>query len=541
MVDPGTFREVEMGAQRDWDVIVIGSGMGGLTAASLLAQLEGQRVLVLERHRQAGGFTQSFQRRGGFAWDVGVHAVGGMGEGTPTRRIMDRITGGAVDWSPLPDPHERYIYPDIEFEAPSGEAALRDALSAAFPKSHRAVNDYFRDVHTAAHWRQYALVADLTPSIFARPTAWLARRAAKVGGRTTGSWLDEHVDDPMLRAVLASQWGNYGLPPRLSAFAMHSMFVEHFMDGASYPVGGTGAIARAVESVVGGHGGEIRTGREVSEILLEGGRAVGVRARHHEGDLDEIEVHTAPVIVSDAGARTTFNRLIHSRDVEPLRQDLDSLWLGTSAVACYLGLDRDPRELGHRGENIWIYTGYEHDRVFSDADALFDGRPRAAYVTFPSARDPSAREHTAEIVTFARTGWFHRWSGSRWKDRPADYEAFKQRAGNGLIALVDRHLPGFASSVVFREVSTPLTIEHFTGHIGGTLYGLPGTPDRYRLDWLGPRTPVEGLFLTGSDAVSHGVMGAAMGGIACAACQRGGFGLFSVMRELTQALGARAA
>jgi phytoene dehydrogenase-like protein len=100
---------------KEFDLILIGSGAGALTVASLAAQLRGQRVLVLERHFKAGGFTHAF-RRNGFRWDVGLHYVGQMGSGSQTRRLFDLITGGNVRWSMLPDPLERFVYPELTFD-----------------------------------------------------------------------------------------------------------------------------------------------------------------------------------------------------------------------------------------------------------------------------------------------------------------------------------------------------------------------------------------------------------------------------------------
>ncbi len=103
----------------DFDAVVIGSGMGGLTAAALLARLHGQRVLVLERHWRAGGFTHTFSRPGGYHWDVGVHYVGQVERGTAAD-VLRVMSGGALSWQRMPDPFERLVFPDFEFAIRSG-------------------------------------------------------------------------------------------------------------------------------------------------------------------------------------------------------------------------------------------------------------------------------------------------------------------------------------------------------------------------------------------------------------------------------------
>ena len=116
-----------------YDVVVIGSGMGGLSAASLLAGLHGRRVCVLERHSTPGGFTHSFRRPGGWEWDVGLHYVGDMAPGALPRRLMDRITGGAVTWQRLPEPFEQLHFPDFGFAFQGNPEAFAADLAAAFP------------------------------------------------------------------------------------------------------------------------------------------------------------------------------------------------------------------------------------------------------------------------------------------------------------------------------------------------------------------------------------------------------------------------
>src|SRR5580658_7799581 len=129
-----------------FDAIVIGSGMGGLTAASLLARHAGQRVLVLERHYMPGGFTHVF-RRPGYEWDVGVHYIGQVNDpASPLRAVFDHLTDGRLQWQAMPDVYDRVILGDHEYEFPSGTDRLRDRLKDYFPSEGPAIAAYFRAV-----------------------------------------------------------------------------------------------------------------------------------------------------------------------------------------------------------------------------------------------------------------------------------------------------------------------------------------------------------------------------------------------------------
>ena len=120
--------------QNDFDVIIIGSGMGALSAAAILAQMNDKRVLVIERHFEIGGFTHSFRRKG-YSWDVGLHYVGEMFEGSLMRKTLDYVTGGKIKWEKMPEHFERFVYPGLVFDVPSNSSAYRDRLVAAFPMS----------------------------------------------------------------------------------------------------------------------------------------------------------------------------------------------------------------------------------------------------------------------------------------------------------------------------------------------------------------------------------------------------------------------
>ncbi len=509
-----------------YDAIVIGSGIGGLTVASLLAQLKGQRVLVLERHFQLGGFTHAFTRPGGYSWDVGLHYVGGMAPGDQGRQLMDLVTGGDVDWQPMPAPFETFSYPGLEFEVPVGKTSYRDTLCARFPAERGAIHRYFGDIDRAAQWMSQRIVAPGAPWFVKWPMKATAGSDA-LARMTTGAYLDRHFRDPRLKALLASQWGDYGLPPGESAFAVHAMIVSHYYAGAWYPVGGAGTIADGARRVIEAAGGRCLPNHAVSEILLRDGRAVGVRVATRRGE----QTFYAPVVISNAGARTTFEQLLPASLPLPFRGELRALPQGQGVATVYLGLKRSPVELGLTGGNHWIYTGFDDDELLARRADLFAGRPTSCYLSFPSLKDPQARAHTAEIITQLDFESVARWQGQPWRNRDIAYQDLKQQIADGLLDLVESRHPGFRDLVSFIEVSTPLSVAHFTGHAGGAIYGVPATPARLSADWLTPRTPVPGLLLTGTDAGMLGIVGAMMGGVATTSVLLGGLSFINILQR----------
>ena len=520
-----------------YDVIVIGSGIGGLTTAGLLARAAGKRVLVLERHTEPGGLTHTF-RRDGASWDVGVHYIGQVGPGSRARAYFDYLSGGELEWNRMPDAYDRFVYPDLDLSVSSDPDRYERELVAAFPQEARAIHRYFKAVRRTTAWTTMGFVQGMVP----RPMASLLRLAQRMGGRTatgtTKAYLDSHFRSPELKAVLASQWGDYGLPPSRSAFAVHAMVVSHYLEGGWFPQGGSARIARTFEKGIEQAGGAVRVAQEVTEILLDNGAASGVRVMDHRGPLSRERVYRAPVIVSAVGASNTFHRLLPTsgdigRLTGPARRTLKDLGTGTSAVTVFLRLRDDPRSIGLDGGNIWVNRDLDHERAQEHSVCLVEGRPHDVFVSFPSVKSGES-PHTAEIISFCDADSFRQWADLPKGDRGPDYSALKERVARGMLDLAESAAPGLSDLVDYLEVSTPLTYAHYTAHPAGAFYGPPATPLRYRSDPLGPRTAIPRLFLSGQDAGSTGIMGAMMGGLA-AACQvlgpRGYSTITSALRE----------
>jgi phytoene dehydrogenase-like protein len=514
----------DSGGDRAYDVIVIGSGMGALTVASLMAQLRGKRVLVLERHFKAGGFTHDFKRQQ-FHWDVGLHYVGQMGEGSSTRQLFDLVTQKGVQWSRMSEPFERFTYPDLTFDLYGNPKRFQADLIARFPEEKRAIRQYFRDLPKAAT-ALFLRNLRLNGNLLLKLMAPLGQLWSGIGlDLTTQEYLDRHFTNLQLKALLVSQWGDYGLPPALSPFAVHATIALHYLEGGYYPVGGAGTIARSVQAIVEDRGGRFLLNREVTQIVIETGRAVGVKVRKLNAPIETEETYYAPVIVSNTGAATTYLKLIPADYPIPFRESLRQFVQRHSSVTnitLYLGLADDPRKLGFQGENHWLYGAIDHNATYRKRQQWKgDGEPPQCYISFPSLKDPQATAHTAEIITWVSYETFAQWKTQPWLHRDEDYQQLKQRISQALIQHVDRQYPGFASLIAYQELSTPLTNEHFTGHTRGSIYGLPAIPKQFAPEnagWTKARTPVPGLYLTGADLYMGGIVPAMMAGIITLSC-----------------------
>lgn len=524
--------------QRDYDAIVIGSGIGGLTTAALLARLRGKRVAVLEAHFKLGGFTHTFQRKG-FHWDVGVHYIGGMHEGSPLRGVFDLVTGGTMKWQQMPHVLEVFHYPGLTVRVPSDPREYAAELASHFPDEADAITAYLADIRAVSRWYGQEAYSWSAPVPLRLVIGLAGRRQRRMGTQTTAAYLAERFRDPRLRAVVTSQWGDYGLPPAQSAFAMHALVAAHYLKGGFYPVGSSKTIAEGAVAVIEAAGGTCLVNHRVEEVLIERGRAVGVRVSVKKGRTPQTVELRAPLVISDAGAHVTAHQLLRPGAAPRLQSAVAQTTPSIASVVLYLGLKASPETLGFQGENHWYFRGFDHDTMREQSQGVLQGHPPGGYLSFPSLKDPAATRHTAEIITFADYADFERWAGQRWMRRGADYDELKSRIAEGLLDLVEEHHPGFRELVELQELSTPLTTADLTGHPGGQIYGLPATPERLRRRLLPARTEAPGLLLTGADVCSPGVAGALMGGVFAAGVAMGARGFPEIMRAARGPQGQR--
>lgn len=504
-----------------YDTIVIGSGMGGLTTAAMLAKA-GEKVLILEQHYVPGGFTHVFNRPG-YVWDVGVHAVGEVTPKSFLGRLLQYLTDGRLKWASLGPVYDEFFWPDgVRVDFPDNPKQFRDNLVAAFPGEATAIDAYLkrvRDVSRAVG--PYFLLKTLPGKLGDFAGRFAARKAQQAFQELTQDALDALTSNKKLQAVLASQWGYYGSIPRRSSFAIQALVTKHFQWGAWYPEGGSQEIARHLLKTVAAAGGWTRVSTDVEEILVENGKAVGVRIRKTG------EIIRAQRIVSAAGVQSTVNRLLPpSQRQTEWAESVSNLESGPAHVCLYLGFKGDIRQAGASAANKWFYETWSMD---ADAWQVKAGQeaPDAPilYCSFPSLKDPlhdpgPEQRHTGEVVTFVPWDEFESWAGTRWKKRGDDYAAFKAALTERMLKQFFSHMPHLEPLLDFAELSTPLSTENFTRPVRGSIYGLEPTPKRFANPWLKARSPIPGLFFSGSEVGTVGVMGAMLGGALAAVAAR---------------------
>lgn len=500
-------------ALEHYDVIVIGSGIGGLANAALLSKL-GRRVCVLEQHYTAGGFTHSYERNG-YEWDVGVHYIGDVRKPTSMlRRLFDVISDGQLQWAPMDEVYDRILIDGRRYDFVTGREHFAASLKQQFPGEADAIDRYVALVDKVARSAETFFAGQAMPPVLAK--AWRRLRPLLVPREclmTVRQVLESLTANQELIGVLTGQWGDYGMVPSEASFFMHATVAKHYFNGGNYPVGGSWKIAETIVPVIRAGGGDVFTYARVQQIMVEQGRARGVV-------LDNGDVLRADAVVSSVGARMTFEKLLPPAQRQRLgyERDLAQVKPSGSSLCLFLGFKGTAQDLQLPKTNLWIYPSPDHERnverFMADADNDFP----LLYISFPSAKDPEwDRQHpgrsTVQVITMAPYSWFERWRGSTWNQRGADYEAFKEQLAQRMLAALYRQMPQLEAALDYYELATPLSTEWFHLYDRGEIYGLDHDPARFRQDWLHPVTRLKGLYLTGQDVVSAGVGGALVGGL----------------------------
>ncbi len=501
--------------QQHFDAIIIGSGLGGLTTAALFAK-KGKKVLILEKHYEAGGFTHTFNRKD-LSWDVGVHYVGQVNNPDALMtKAFQYATEGKLQWASMGEIYDKAIIDGDEYNFVCGEENQIQEHLKHFPDEEKALRSYFAQVKNMGAATSMFFGEKSMPYWLSNFLGILLRKKFySYSDQTTFDALSKLTTNQKLIAVLCAQCGNYGLPPKQSSFAMQAMITGHYLDGGNYPVGGASEIHKTLLSTIEKYGGVLALKADVQEIVITKNKANGVRLKN--GDILK-----APIVVSNVGARNTFKKLVHDQSsIKSIQHELEHIKASVAHICLYIGLDCSDEELNLPKYNYWLYNTYDFDSSYAAflKDSTLD--IPLAYISFPSAKDPAwndthPHKATIQVICAASYDWVKQWEDTKWQKRGEDYLDFKSYFEQKLTEKVLEVVPQIKGHIILSEISTPLSTKHFSSYQEGEIYGLEHTPRRFRLNSLRVHTPIKGLYLTGQDIISVGIGGALFSGVLAA-------------------------
>jgi len=484
----------------DRHVIVIGSGIGGLTAAALLSRY-GKRVTVCESHTIAGGAAHSFSRQG-FHFDSGPSFYCGLNDShshNPLRQVLNVLeeTLPAVPYDPLGHYHfpegtlpvysqqERYLAAVAQF-TPQGAKELERFIRRLLP-----LHDALQGIPTIllrADWQ-------LIPTLIGRCLPSLVKMLPHLSlvQSSVGQVMDREVSDRWVRRLidlecfLLSGLKAHGTIAPEVAF----MLGERSRAGVEYPVGGSGAIVEALVRGLKRWGGELRLGSHVEQILVESGKVTGVRLRRGE-------ILQAPTVISNASIWDTYGKLIQPED---LPASYRQTALATPAVDSFMHL-----HLGIKAEGLEDLTG--HHVVLHEAERDITTPGNTCMISIPSVWDAALAppgHHVVHAYTLEPHENWHR--DNRYQER-------KKERSQSLYNALERVIPDIRQRVVLELIGTPLTHADYLRRDRGT-YGAAIAANQGMFP--STHTPISGLYRVGDSTMPGiGVPAVAASGILCA-------------------------
>lgn len=491
----------------DYDDLIIGAGMAGLTVGALLAA-EGRRVLMLEAHDTPGGYAHTF-RMGAYGFCAQVHYIFNCGEGEPVHDLVQRLgLGDEITFERLdPEGFDHVVVNGDRHRIPNGHEKHRDRLLRAFPTAERPIRRYFETIMAlereldvlpeAIGWRDVVMA----PLRFPRLLRY--RRA------TLQALYDDLEMPPHLQAILAGQSGDYLLPPAEVSLLLHVALIRGYDRGAYYPKkhfrhfidGIAGAITKRP-------GSRLVLNTEVERIVVEKGRVVGVRTKGGE-------LLTARRYVSNVDPRRT-TELVGTIG-------LPSDWLRSldydyscGTLTLYLGVRGfDLRKHGFGNFNVWHYPHSDLNAIYRAQNVDQDFRDPWLFLSTPTFHtdEPGLCPPGDQILEIATSAAYAPWKRLRDTDRRR-YNAEKKRLREHIVGIVEsRYAPGLSKHLVMKVMGTPATNARFCWAPEGNAYGAALTPKNVGATRVSFETPFENLWMVNATAGYPSIGGAVRAGM----------------------------
>ncbi len=491
-----------------YDAIVIGSGISGMTAGTILAK-HGYKILVLEQCRVLGGLMQIF-RRGSCHFPTGIHCLGGLAPGQIMWKyftymgVMDHIKPVASE----SDCFARLSFPGLEFDIPNGHDTFADKLLEKFPGEKTAILQFFEDMKSCVS--QFALYNLKEPT---------GNMSSFFQSTTLEDYLNNLTDNEELYLILTALNPFYCMGPDECPLYIHLLTIDSFLQSTWRLDENETTITDAFVNVIGQLGGEIRNNSQVDEILTDNGQTRGVRLTNGE------------VIASDnvifTGHPKQLLSLCADKQLKPaFRQRIGSTEDTNGMFS--VGMEWKGGECPFARHDAFVYLHRDPAIHYSQKVSRDDSKPQFIY--FTAVTNPDGESYSVTALCMMTYEELSQWHDTSLNKRPESYKAMKEKLAKSILSAMNVKWPGSTDFVEIKTTSTPLTVRDYTFSPTGSAYGVKRTVKGLKSTRLSPMTKVKGLYLSGQNIVMSGVLGSMISSVDCCGAM---LGIKQLVREIS--------
>jgi phytoene dehydrogenase-like protein len=496
-----------------FDAIVIGAGLGGLTAGAKLAK-EGKKVLLVEQHVVPGGCATTFKRRD-FNVEVGLHEMDGLDKNDSKIKIFEDLgVFNNVEFVRVPEFY-RYINPRVDIVVPDDYLKAIDVLVKRFPNEERGIRRFFK-VIMGIHKEVDRLPREKWKFIALLPVFPIFYRNIMLRENATlGQFLDSVIQDEDLKLVLLANLGYYHDNPYTMSLLFYAVAQgSYFSGGGHFIKGGSQKLSNYLVSVIERNGGEVLLRHLVTSIITKDNKAIGVRYRKTSGSDTETQEAFGDFVVANAAIPNVVNELLPPSEArDKLASVVAKQEISCSLISVYLCFKRPPKEMGNKHYSIFVAG----ENVSSQSDLVegcrADWSKRGFVFVDYSQIDSQLAPENKGLGVICTFDYLSDWESLS----KEEYRAKKEEVAQVFVERLDKLIPGIKEEIELYEVGTSKTIKRYTINPEGTVYGFAQIPKQAGRKRIQQKSPIENLYFASAWTMpGHGFSGAIIGGYLCA-------------------------
>jgi all-trans-retinol 13,14-reductase len=471
-----------------YDIIIIGSGLGGLTAGAKLAK-EGKKVLLIEKHLKPGGCATTFKRKD-FTFEVGLHEMDGLGSGDMKTRIFrDLGVFDQVQFLKVPEFYH-FVSGRREITIPHEPEEAIKILTKEFPDEENGIRSYFDQILNARK---------------------KSRESKGDTEKTLGEFMDSIISNEDLKLILLGNLGYFHDDPYSISLTYYSIAQgSYFQGGGNYIKGGSQKLSNYLSDYISQNGGTVILKHLVTEIITKNNKAVGVKYRKHGRKASKEIVANGYIVIANASIPQVANQLLPKEYGEKLLQKINKLEIGASLLTVYIGFRKEAKILGSKYYSTFIFDESIKRQADIKANNKGDFNKRSFTFIDYSQIDSALTSEGKSVGEICCIDYYSEWD----KLSEEEYNIKKEQVGAIFIDRLENLIPGIKEQIEYLEVGTPKTVARYTLNPEGAVYGFAQTPQRGTLDEIQSIANLH--FASAWTKIGGGFSGAIFSGYLCA-------------------------